>query len=217
MAQYNTDMRPGESLEQYYRRLAKVADQRLVRLEKLADVPNYEGAYKWSYNRAMKDISRWGQGSRFNTKPPENTNQLKAKINDIRAFLESPTSTKQGITQVYKKRADTLNKTYGTNFTWEDMAKYYGQSKNASLDAKYGSKTVAMAIGIIQKEMAQGKNLKDLQSLARRRSADNYYEFKYVDKKGIASSDFVLDEAVHKILRSPKDIASMYDILVRHM
>ena len=33
---YNLDYKPGESDLEYYHRLAKVADQRLVRLEELA-------------------------------------------------------------------------------------------------------------------------------------------------------------------------------------
>ena len=33
---YNLDYKPGETDLQYYKRLAKVADQRLVRLEELA-------------------------------------------------------------------------------------------------------------------------------------------------------------------------------------
>ena len=213
---YDTSQRAGESLAHYYKRLAKVADQRLVRLEKLSQKHGFEGASKWAYNRAQKDIARWGEGSRFNTKAPANTNSLKAKINDIKAFLGSATSTKAGITDVYEQRANTINQTYGTNFTWQDIAKFYGKQKNVALDAKYGSKTVAMAIGIIQQEMKNGRSLEEMQKLARARSASNYYEFAWTNKKGEKTSDFVLDEAVHRILRSKSDIAAMYDILIRH-
>lgn len=211
---YDTAQKPGESIEHYYRRLAKAADQRLVRLERLAEQEYYQGASKWAYNRAQKDIQRWGSGSRFNTAPPDNTNSLKAKINDIKAFLEAPTSTKSGITDVYQRRADTINKTYGTNLSWEDIAEFYGREKNVALDAKYGSKQVAMAIGVIQNELKSGKTIKDLQSDARKRAEP--YEFTYKTKKGEVLHDFILDDTVHRILRSKNDIAAMYDLLIRH-
>lgn len=217
---YNTTMKPGESLEQYYRRLAKVADQRLVRLERLAEQENYHVVKEWAYKRAQEDISRWGGTNRFNTAPPQNTNQLKAKINDIRAFLESGTSTKKDINTIYKKRADTINSKYGTNFTWQDIADFYGRDKNAALDAKYGSKQVAMAIGVIQQAL-KGKDEKGeevtidkLQSWARAKK--NYHNFYYKKSDGTLDADPILDDTVHRILRSPKDIAAMYELLARH-
>ena len=211
---YDTAQKPGESIEHYYRRLAKVADQRLVRLEQLAEQEYYQGASKWAYNRAQKDIQRWGSGSRFNTAPPANTNSLKAKINDIRAFLEAPTSTKSGITDVYQRRAKTINDTYGTNLTWEDIAKFYGREKNVALDGKYGSKEVAMSIGVIQRELRNGRTIDELQTLARKRT--DPYKFQYMTKSGKLLDDFVLDDTVHRILRSKNDIAAMYDLLIRH-
>ena len=99
---YNYEIKPGESIEAYYHRIAKVADQRLVRLEKLEGQEGYGNALQWAYKRAMSDIETWsGEGaSRFNTKAPANANQLKAKINDIKTFLGSESSTKSGITEV---------------------------------------------------------------------------------------------------------------------
>lgn len=217
---YNTTMRPGESLEKYYKRLAKVADQRLRRLEDLSKQENYKVVTDWAYKRAMGDIERWGGKERFDTAPPQNTNQLKAKINDIRAFLESGTSTKKDIDMIYKKRADTINSKYGTNLTWQDIADFYGRDKNEALDTKYGSKQVAMAIGIIQQQL-QGKDekgeevtIEKLQSWARAKK--NYHNFYYKKADGTLDADPILDDTVHRILRSPKDIAAMYELLARH-
>lgn len=156
MASYDVNQKPGESLEKYYRRLAKTADQRLVRLEKLAKEPNYEPAELWAYRRAKIDITKWNRGTppdkyRFNVAPPKDPEQLMAKINDIKGFITRPTSTKQGITNVYKKRADTLNSKFGTNFTWQQMAKYYSSGKADLWDKKFGSKTALRTIGAIQK------------------------------------------------------------------
>lgn len=157
MASYDVNQKPGESLEKYYRRLAKTADQRLVRLEKASDQQYFAVAKDWAYARAMKDIKKWlPAGSqnkvlRFNTAPPKDPEDLLAKINDIKTFIESPTSTKAGITEVYKKRAATVNKKYGTNFTWRQLAKYYDSGQAEIWEAKFGSKTALRTIGQLQK------------------------------------------------------------------
>lgn len=158
MAGYITDQKPGETLQQYYRRLAKTADQRLVRLESYEHDKYFKPATQWAYAKAQKDIQKWQNKGpedkrlRFNTAPPKGEEQLLAKINDIKSFLESPTSTKQGIINVYKKRADTLNRKYGTQFTWQSLAKYYESGQAEAWDAKFGSKTALKTIAQLQKQ-----------------------------------------------------------------
>ena len=154
---YNLDQKPDETMVQYYRRLAKTADQRMVRLEKASQEPYFKVATEWAYAKATRDILKWippGDNKstklRFNTKPPEGEDLI-AKINDIKSFLSSPTSSKQGIINVYKKRADTVNKKYGTNFTWKQLAKYYDSGQAELWDAKFGSKTALMTIASLQK------------------------------------------------------------------
>lgn len=154
---YNFDQKPDETMVQYYRRLAKTADQRMVRLEKASQEPYFKVATEWAYAKATKDILKWippGDNKstklRFNIKPPEGEDLI-AKINDIKSFLSSPTSSKQGIINVYKKRADTVNKNYGTNFTWKQLAKYYDSGQAELWDAKFGSKTALLTIASLQK------------------------------------------------------------------
>ena len=157
MESYNLEQKPDETLVQYYRRLAKTADQRMVRLEKASEEKYFKVATEWAYAKATRDILKWippGDNKstklRFNTKPPEGEDLI-AKINDIKSFLSSPTSSKQGIINVYKKRADTVNKKYGTNFTWKQLAKYYDSGQAELWDAKFGSKTALMTIASLQK------------------------------------------------------------------
>ena len=156
---YNVDYKPGETDLQYYKRLAKTADQRLVRLERLAEQPGYEKVTQYAYAKAMRDIENYGGGKRFNVKPPlkedgtvDNT-LLREKLADLRAFLTSVSSTKKGIEQVYKQRANTFNKNFGTNFTWQELADFYnsGDADKLGGDGGYGSSTVLKAIGMIQK------------------------------------------------------------------
>ena len=141
-----------EQLIAEYRRLAKRADQRLVRLEAYSHDEGFKSAKLWAYARAQKDIAHWGGGKRFNTKPPKSTAQLKAKISDIKQFLESETSTKKGIIDVYKRRAETINKRYGTKFKWNDLTNYYMSGMAEKMSNSFGSKTALKVIGTIQKK-----------------------------------------------------------------
>ena len=166
----NFAQKSGETDLQYYRRLAKQADQRLVRLEGYQHDRNFANVTQWAYARAQEDISKWSgpDARRFNTAPPMKKSgdemvidetRLRSKIQDIKTFLESPTSTKKGITQVYKNRVDTINQKYGTNFTWQEFAKFTESETFSKLDWEYGSKTIMKAIGTIQSKF---KNADDL-------------------------------------------------------
>lgn len=153
---YNLDYKPGESDLQYYKRLAKVADQRLVRLEQLSKQEGFEKVTKFAYDKAMRDLELYGGGKRFNTKPPLNKDGtvdnrlLSEKLADIRAFLSSVTSTKQGIVSVYTERAKTFNEQFGTNYSWQDLADFYQSGDADKALQAASSATVQKAIGKIQ-------------------------------------------------------------------
>lgn len=150
-----------ESLLKEYRREAKKADQRLVRLERLSEQEHFKGVKKMAYARAQRDIKQWsGEGaSRFNTKPPETVQGLKAKLQDIKFFLyESKTSRKSDIIKYYKERQQTVLEKYGLNMSWQDAAKYYEQNINEKFDSKYGSQTALVAMAVIKKNKKQIQN-----------------------------------------------------------
>ena len=212
---YNIEQKPGETIEHYYKRLAKVADQRLVRLERLSNEAGYENAWKWAYKSAQKDIEKWGGAKRFNTAPPTDQRQLKAKINDIKAFLGAKSSTKSGITEVYKKRAKTWNEKYGTDVSWEDLAKYYSRGINKMLERDMNSDVVNKAIAVIRSNLKDGKTIDDLRHLARLRK-DGGHEFGYIKVSGAAGQyDMIVDNAVHRILRSKATTEDLYMFLQR--
>lgn len=137
-------------LEKVYRQLARTADKRLIQLEALSHSEGYRNVKAWSYSRAMYDIKYWGGDKRFNTAPPATYQQLRGKVNDIMHFLKSPTSTKTGITKTYKNRADTINRKFGTNFTWEDLGNFFESDLWQKLDSEYGSGTALEMIGVMQ-------------------------------------------------------------------
>ena len=204
--QINLQQMPGETLQDLYTRLAKTADQRLVRLEKLSSQEGFQTAREWSYARAIKDIEKWNAGKeykeqRFNRSMPKNEAQLKAKINDIRTFLQAPSSTKQGIVDIYKKRAETVNKKYGTSFTWEDLAKFYLKGMNKKLEKEGGSDTILRAIGIIQSAKHPEEWVSEAWNNTRRAA----------DQRVSLIEDPVMDKVVQSLLRK-RSLKELLDI-----
>lgn len=200
-----------------YRKLAKRADQRLVRLERYSQQEKYANITQYAYAKAMRDIRSWSgkDATRFNTKPPKNLNSLMAKINDIKGFLQSASSTIKptadnavynekgqivggGIDLTYQKRADTLNQRFGTNVTWENVGSIFESTLYRKLAKKYESKTAVRIIGKLQ-----GDDKKIQQAINDRRS----YNVRIKGEKP-------LEEAVNKTLRYyKKDISSLYQSL----
>lgn len=134
------------SLEKEYRKLAKRADQRLVRIEGYRHQSKMKGIETFAYAGAMKRIRRWsGEGAkRFNTAPPESDKDLLRKIADIKVFLDAPTSTKQGIIAMYKEHAAQMNKNaklFGegktANFTWQEYANIFDVIDTEEKDSKF--------------------------------------------------------------------------------
>ena len=143
----------------FYRSLAKAADQRLVSLERLAEKEGYKNVLSWAYKDAMREI-RGIYGSdarRFNKKQPDDLRSVHKNIRRVLSFLEAPTSSKQGIDEVYGKRAATINSRYGTNVNWSNVGDIFNSRIYQKTDSKYGSKTVLKAIGQLQGNKKQIK------------------------------------------------------------
>lgn len=205
------------ALVKEYRKLAKRADQRLVRLEKYAQQEKYSNILQYSYARAQRDIRSWSgeNATRFNTKPPSNMNSLQGKINDIKTFLQSASSSIKptqdnavyndkgqiiggGIDLTYQKRADTLNQKYGTDVTWENVGSIFESTLYKKLSKKYSSKTAVRIIGKLQGN--------------EKRVVKSFKKHEPVNVR--ISGEGPLEEAVNKTLRYyKKDISSLYGAL----
>lgn len=145
---------PEEDLLKYYKKMARTADDRLRALEKLAKEKDFEVADKWAYSVAMRDIHKWSgeAAKRFNTAPPPNKRDLQKKIVEIEEFLNSPTSTKLGIRKVYGKKSKTYKKNYGINLTWSEVGDFFlSEFYKSAMEKGYGSKTIMIAVGYMQK------------------------------------------------------------------
>ncbi|MBO7732472.1 MAG: hypothetical protein J6S67_07960 [Methanobrevibacter sp.] len=161
---YDSSRRAGETPEQHYRRLAKAANQRLVRLEKLSYEKGYKNVLKWSYQYAQREINYYqGKKSkipltsrqltymkkagktpgRFSEKLPVinsqmEMNKLEGKIARIQEFLDRPTSTPGTIKDIYKKRVQTLNKNWNMDFKWEDLADFFESDAYKEFSNQHG-------------------------------------------------------------------------------
>ena len=161
--QTDVSQKPGENDKEYYIRLAKQADQRLVRIEKLSKEKGYEHITSYAYATAMNDLKNFGQ-KRFNTKIPDPTTDkgkvlFREKLATMKEFLRAPSSTKGGIKDIYQSKAETMNSLYGTDFNWQDMVDYFSSGYAQKLfNELKASKTVMKAIGVIQKNMKEAKS-----------------------------------------------------------
>lgn len=177
-----------EALVKEYKRLAWNADKKLQRLEAQAKKEKQGAFLKFAYARAMEDIRHWsGEGhKRFTTAPPRTTQELRAKMKDIKSFIEAPTSTTLGIRRVYKERVKTINEEYGTNFNWKTFGDFLNSSMWKKADRHFDSGTVLEAIGKIQEKKSD---------IVKQMKAG---EIPHVTLDG----DIVLEDAVNDILKS---------------
>ena len=169
-----------ESDIQYYKRLAKRADDRLRALEKLdkEHLPDFENILQFAYASAMYDTHHFTGTARFSQNIPlvkdketgemrVNYMELNRRTNAVLRFLQSPTSTKTGTIRVYKQRAKTLNARmkselgYDPGFTWQELARFYEHNKAKADNEQYGSDTVVKALGAIRRVANKPEMIKD--------------------------------------------------------
>lgn len=141
----------------FYKKIAKAADNRLRRLEELATKEGYKEVLEWSYKVAQRDIrDAFGtNATRFNKKLPDNMNSVYKDINRVLKFLNAPTSTKQSIDEIFLKRAATIKEKYDVDMTWSKTATVFDTVLWKKTGARKASATALKAIGIIQKNKKQ--------------------------------------------------------------
>lgn len=144
-----------ELLTKQYKKLAKRANQRLLRLEQRAGIN--PALLDWAYAHAQEDIRKWrGTGrNRYpsTVKQDAPISQLQARIADVEKFLEMETSTITGVKKVNEARVNTINRNYGTDFSSGDFQQFARSGQLDKLKAQYGSKTMWKAIGQIRRNM----------------------------------------------------------------
>ena len=147
-----------EDLVRQLRKLAKRADQRMVRLEQAEGQRGFEHITSFAYSKASAEIERFsgelkaGQKPRWNRATPKTKQEVQAKIAALERFLGSETSTKTGVRAGYKRRADTLKDRLGINVAWQDLGKFFQSPAYQKLIAVIpGSQTAVKQLGHIQR------------------------------------------------------------------
>jgi len=200
----NIGFRPqgkNESLEHYAHALAKSADDRMRAIEAASRTKHFEHIKEYAYKGASKDIRKYSKEGllRWNKSMPKNEEMLKNKIADMQRFMENVTSLPSNVKRSYKNRVDTLNERYGTNLSWEDLAKFYEQDYASVIADMYYETETFQAIDIIKK-VKKRKNGDDI--IQRIKDAS--------DKNIRVSNDMVMDEVVKKILQSGHNIEDLF-------
>ena len=193
-------------LEAEYRQLAKKADQRMVRLEKLSTQQGFTSVKKYAYAKAERNIvKKWGGSEtkpRFNTTPKGMSDRdLTRKISDIRSFLDAPSSTKKDIVKIYQKGADTVNKKYpeGAKLTWEDIAKFYSSKTADKLKTQFkNSSVMLLAIKSIKAIGIENISKKDIQ--------------KATAKTLTISDDKIVNDVAIRMLKEHSNAMRQFDI-----
>ena len=109
-----------------YKKLAKRANQRLVRLERYS-AEGMKEATSYAYSQAQSSIAgfrgeqyrRWSESGKGYTQ-----SDLSMMLSDIQSFLGKQTSTKRGFMSVNDRRTSSLNETLGTDFTSSEFQKF---------------------------------------------------------------------------------------------
>lgn len=178
-----------------YRKLAKRADQRLVRIEAASHEKQYSGIKEMAYKNAMRDIAVYsGKGAkRFNTKPPESHAALQRKINDIKNFLNMKTSKVSGLREINKKRVEHINKKFNTNFTVSDWKRVNDSGVLDAAKRNYGY-TAIEAIANIERD-------KEALQLAINEAKDREIEISQTDIMEELDYDWIMKDVISVLLK----------------
>lgn len=172
------------------RKLAKRANQRMVRLERYAQEKRYQGATEFAYDIAQKQIKalygKQGEKLRYTEKQKlvsvsdgtkdlsgadlyrQNVYMLRAKIRSMEEFLESESSTKTGLKKVYDKRAHTISTAkkfgladQGLSLSADDLQRFFESKKQSKLAKMVGSLNM-FVVAAVMKENKLASNKRDL-------------------------------------------------------
>lgn len=193
--------RTKKELMQDYKKLAKSADRRLRALEGARYKKGFEAITQYAYKRAMHDIGR-GERGRFDISVKNMTyNEILGRMNDVRRFYQSPTSTILGTRAVYVANAEKFNENFGTNFTWQQLAVLFDKdtglyAKITNDDNKLGSPRIVRAIAIMK------QNKKQVLSAIEKNKDINIVD---EDKPALQTLQYIINsypDDVKKLLRS---------------
>ena len=190
-----------QKLKKEYVKLAKRADQRLLRLERrFKTAPELEGM---AYKRAVFDIFKLtgiGGMPRFNRAIPKDIKHLRRALKNVERFLGAVTSTWQGFKRKdLQKRVDTLNQKYNTNYTTEDLQRLSSSGLIDRFKDKGGSETGMKALGFVQRKKAELKRLVDKARKQHKKLRD-YKDYRELTKDNDTLVNKIIDSEVRSFI-----------------
>ena len=146
-----------------YDHIRRLANDRMRSIENVKTKTGLENLTEYAYKRAVHDL----QGAtRFPTKKQIeklNYNAIVKRMNDMRRFLRSESSTIRGTKGIYNRNAKLFNEKYskyGANFTSAELAKFFDKDTGLyeKIKAKHpdwGSDTIMKAIATIARNRSE--------------------------------------------------------------
>lgn len=120
-----------EELGEYRRKLAKRANQRMVRLERATSKITGERYTFGAYEKTQRFLGTRKRFSESATYKTSNINALRAEIAEIERFLDSASSTVKGMRMIEEKRI-TIFESKGIHFS--DTKEFYQFLNSADYD-----------------------------------------------------------------------------------
>lgn len=179
-----------------FKKLAKRADQRLVRIEKYSE--KQKSVLQWAYKKAMFEIHKFHGNSakRFNIKPKTtNKRELEKQIKAIKNFLEMETSTISQIKAFEKERIKAVNDYFKTDLTVDEWMQLHQSGTYAKIIDKYGFYLAQRAIGKIKEDKEKIKAIRD-------EARQKHKSIKSVLDKADLGYDEILQDVINDVLKT---------------
>ncbi len=183
-----------QELEAELKPLLQSANMKLLNIEMLAKQEGFEGIENFAYYNALRSIReiRGEEFKRFNM--PKNTHQMEKTLRNVKRFLDSTTSTKAGIVDVFEKNAASLNEKMGSNMSWQQMGNFLRAASFEDAKADFDSETAVILIKSAYKYRNLGKE-KFVEKLRNHQIDEKYGETSLDEVNSETLADFV-DENV---------------------
>lgn len=154
-----------------YEKMRRLANDRLANIEEARETKEgLENVLKYAYKRTVHDLNGATRFPTMKSIEDLNYNSVVGKLNAMRRFLKSETSTIRGVQATYKRSANAFNKKYGTNFSPSDLAKFFnkdtGLYEKIKNSTDYGSETIMLAIAEIMANREE--KLQEIEELSER-------------------------------------------------
>ena len=148
----NKNLLSGDDLLSEFRKAVKTANRRMDRLEQAGMTG--ASAYRMARYMIGDNGTRFSakiSGGKFDSSDMQQVIEIRNRMNDVQAFLDSETSTVKGNRESVEKASATLEERYGLVIAPEQMSELFDGALWAKLNAKLqDSKTVAKLIGELQ-------------------------------------------------------------------